>query len=191
MSAKIAGLILAAGQSRRMGEPKALLHLGGRPILDGLLEVYRASRLDPVIVVASGPVLVAAAERPGIVLVPGDPEAPMIDSVARGVAMIPARHSAVVVQPADAPFTVEEMIAALKMGDVSRSRALCHQGRPGHPVLVSRSAFPAIMERPAGGLRAILSQLEIELVEWPDPRILADLDTPDDVARWRGSDHLH
>ena len=43
------------------------------------------------------------------------------------------------------------------------------------------------------GLRTILASHEVELVEWPDARILADVDTPEDLARWKSlaGEELH
>jgi CTP:molybdopterin cytidylyltransferase MocA len=51
-------------------------------------------------------------------------------------------------------------------------------------VLVARALFPAIAARPEGGLRALLEQSPVQRVPFDDERILADLDTPEDVARW-------
>ena len=182
---RVAAVIVAAGRSSRMGRPKALLHLAGRPILDGLLEAYRGARIAPVVVVASGPTLEAAREHDDITAVEGDPDAEMVDSVARGIAAAGEGCDSVFVQPVDAPFTDPQMLAALLAGAPGTSRALCHQGRPGHPVLIARSAFAEIAEGRKGGLRAILADHDVEVVDWPDDRILADLDTPEDVERWR------
>lgn len=189
----VAGLILAAGRSSRMGSPKALLHVGGREIIWRLIDVYAEAKLDPIIVVASGPTLTALRDEERIELVPGDADAAMVDSVARGIEALPPTTTAAVIQPVDAPFTTEPMIASLLDGWAHTSRVLCHQGRAGHPVLVVRSLFHDIEQRPDGGLRALLGAHDVELVEWADSSVLADLDTPTDVARWRGdvSTSLH
>lgn len=189
----VAGVILAAGKSSRMGRPKALIHLGGRSMLEALVEAYAAAKLEPVIVVASGAVLEAARTIDGVRAVEGDPAAAMIDSVARGLAALPEGAQGAVIQPVDAPFTEAEMIAALLAGGTQRTRVLCHGGRPGHPVYVPRSLFAEIAEQPEGGLREVLEVHEVELVEWSDPRVLADLDTPSDLAAWagEGSTALH
>lgn len=189
----IGGLIVAAGRSSRMGRNKALLHLGGRPIIDRLLDVYFEGRLDPVVVVAQGDTIrtlldreesTSEARRRQIELVRGDPETEMIESIARGIELMEG-CGAVVIQPVDAPFTSVEMLHALADGNPTVCRVLCHEGRAGHPVLVPRSAFSRIMERPQGGLRAVLAEHEVELVEWFDRRVLADVDTPEELDRWR------
>lgn len=182
----IAGLILAGGRSSRMGSDKALLLLEGRPILERLLETYEAARLQPLVVVASPAVTQAFGGRPGLRLVPSDPSAPMIDSVARGLEVIGDRATAAIIQPVDAPYTTPEMVALLIQGARHAARVLCHRGVPGHPVLLPRGRFADVAERPPGGLRALLAEVEVELVEWPGPEILADLDTPADLAAERG-----
>jgi molybdenum cofactor cytidylyltransferase len=184
-TARIGAIILAAGRSSRMGTPKALLHFDGRPLLEHLTETYRLSRLEPVVVVASGVTYELARSLPGIEVVAGDSERPMISSVAIGLAAIRDRASAVIVQPVDAPFTSAEMLAALIAGNGRVTRILCHAGRPGHPVLVPEGLFSDIAEEPEGGLATVLSRYDVELVEWPDDAVLADIDTPEDAARWR------
>ncbi|MFO0726977.1 MAG: nucleotidyltransferase family protein [Myxococcota bacterium] len=179
----LGGIIVAGGHSRRMGTDKALISVGGQPIVERLIAAFLEAHLSPVIVVGSHAVRTQVPPRDGLRLVPSDPDQPMIDSICRGIQALPSDVSGVVLQPVDAALTTPEMIAALTQGARHAARILCHRGAPGHPVLIPRSAFPEILERPEGGLRALLATLEVELVEWPDPAILADLDTPEDLAR--------
>ncbi|MCK6549890.1 NTP transferase domain-containing protein [Myxococcota bacterium] len=194
MSARFAGVILAAGRSSRMGAPKALIPIEGRAIVDRLVEVYTAAGLTPVVVVASGAVQTHLARagdgsalgvRSTVVIVEGDPSAPMIGSLARGITALTGVDGAIV-QPVDAPFTTVEMISALTAGPSGRSRVLTSNGAPGHPVLVARALFDVIATEPDGGLRRLLEREPAEVVPFEDPRILADLDRPEDVHRWLG-----
>ena len=174
------GVILSAGQARRMGAPKALLNLQGEPIIERLLRAFCAA-LPRVIVVASGPTLAHLQGRMDITLVPGDPEAQMIDSLALAIERARSARS-IVMQPVDAPFTSPEMISSLLRGAGDRPRAVAYEGRAGHPALVPSALFERVLEKPQGGLRALIADT-IELVPWPDPSPLADLDTPEDYAR--------
>jgi CTP:molybdopterin cytidylyltransferase MocA len=186
-SQPVAGIILAAGRSRRFGSPKALIHVGGRPAIEGLIAAFAEARLSPVIAVAAagGEVQDILRGRSDVAFVAGEPRSEMIESLARGIAATPDHAPAAVVQPVDAPFTTAAMIAALLSGNPGTARVLCHEGRAGHPVLVPRSLFAEIVERPRGGLRALLADVDVEVVEWSDRRVLADIDTPEDLALWR------
>jgi CTP:molybdopterin cytidylyltransferase MocA len=181
----IAGVIVAAGRSSRMGRPKAMIELEGEMILVRLVKVLQEAGLDPVIVVASGEAMDAALmELSGVVLVEGDPDTEMIDSIAHGIDRAGPLAAGVVVQPVDAPFTTKAMVDALIEGDPGRARVLASGGVAGHPAYVPRSAFAAVHARPKGGLRAVLEEAGATFVAWDDQRVLADLDTPEDLARW-------
>lgn len=178
-----AGVLLAAGRSSRMGRAKALLTFEGATVLARLVDVFRASALEPIVVVA-GPDTVAAARRISSVrVVEGDSNAPMIDSLARALETLSDRDGAVA-QPIDAPFTTTTMIQRLIAGPLGQARVLAYRGAPGHPVLIPERLFKTISERPDGGLRQVLAQEPTARVEQDDERVLADLDTPADLTRW-------
>lgn len=175
------GVILAAGRSRRLGQPKALLTIDGERLVARLVRIYREAGL-PVRVVAADLAIARAAEAAGASVVDGDPEASMIDSLARGLAGSAAAGAGAIVQPVDAAFTDVPLLLAL-------GQALLHVpvvphfgGDPGHPVALPAGWFPRIAARPEGGLRTLLSAAIA--LPWPDPRILCDLDEPGDLARW-------
>jgi molybdenum cofactor cytidylyltransferase len=199
-SPQLAGVILAAGRASRMGSPKALLSLPtlaypepllppGATILEALVAAYRASGLATVLVVAAGPTWDAARTLEGAAVAEGDPSAPMVDSLARALELLPADVDGVIAQPVDAPFTSASMIRALTRGWSVHGapRVLTSAGTPGHPVLVPRALFAAIRERPEGGLRRLLEG-RAEPIEWADARVLADLDTLEDLARYGGAE---
>ncbi len=174
----IAGILLAAGHASRMGRSKARISIDGEAALVRLVRIFGAAGLDPILVV--GPAALADLAV-GARLVDGDPDGEMIDSLARGIEGLPAGIEAVVVQPVDAPFTSIEGIQAL-IAATDRPRVLAFEETPGHPVLVPRALWPAIRARPSGGLRALLE--DADRVAW-DRSVLADLDTPADLVRWK------
>lgn len=179
-AADIAAVILAAGRSSRLGRPKALLDIDGLPALTRLCQTYLDAGLKPVVAVVSD--VSRGAVPDGAVAIDGDPDAEMIDSVARGLEAA-GDVTGALVQPVDAPFTDSAMIERLVSGAADRFRVLTHTGQPGHPIYVPKAAFDLVRSRPAGGLRTLLDD-RAESIEWPTPRILADLDAEEDVARW-------
>ena len=193
MKRKTAGLILAAGRSSRLGQAKALIHINGQTVLERLIDVYVQCELEPVVVVTQGETYKTIADRDDVDIVLGDPDTQMIDSVILGLEALNKDVQNVVIQPVDAAFTSVEMISALRDGNPGVTRVLCHEGQPGHPILVPRSLFAEIQDRPRDGLRGVIADHDVELVEWGNEQILADLDTLADLQRWQlpGAHELH
>lgn len=175
---KVAGILLAAGRSSRMKRNKALIEIDGEPIVVRLVRIFREAGLEPVLTVG--------IEVQGATPIDGVSDGEMIDSLAKAVAAVPADVDAAVVQPVDAPLTSVEMIGALTRGAEEEPRVLTFRDAPGHPVLVPRRLFAAILARPQGGLRSLLDGAEP--VPWAGDEILLDLDTPEDLKAI-GLDH--
>src|SRR5262245_40252437 len=112
----VVGLVLAAGLSRRMGEPKLLLPLAGRPVVAWTVGRLRAAGLRRIIVVAGHEraAIEAAVAGPGVeVVVNPEPEAGQGRSIRVGVAALPAGAEAVLIGLGDQPDVPEDVIAAL------------------------------------------------------------------------------
>jgi CTP:molybdopterin cytidylyltransferase MocA len=177
-------VIVAAGRSSRMGTPKAAIEIDGEPVLVRLARIFVEAGLDPLIVVASGEAMDVALDIQGAVLVEGDPDAPMIDSIAHGIDRAGPLPVGAVIQPVDAFYTSKEMVAALLDGAMDGAKILAHGGVAGHPVYAPRSTFEAIRARPEGGLREVLETSAAAMIEFADKRVLADIDTPEELERW-------
>lgn len=190
----IVGIVLAAGRSRRMGEPKAFLRAGEETFLERVLQAL--GPCDGVIVVTGpegGPVADAirrAARRAGAgTAINPDPESPQLRSLQAGLAVVPPESRAVVVCPVDvpgaSPALVARLIAAFEESGAPVV-APARDGRHGHPVLFARSVFDELM---AGGLpegaRSVVHAHAAQLREVPVHALPADVDTPDDYRRWR------
>lgn len=183
VEADVGAVIVAAGRSRRLGQPKALLEIDGVPILTRLVDVYRSAGMRPIVAVVSEHLPPQDIADAKIVL--GDSSKQMIDSLILGIDAA-GDVRGVLVQPVDAPFTDAAMCARLLDGARDRFRVLTHDGRPGHPVYVPRARFAAVRARPEGGLRTLLAD-DTESLEWKSNNILADIDRPADVERWLSS----
>lgn len=188
---RIAGLILAAGRSSRMGGFKPLLDLGGRTVLETLVETYRAAGLRDLLVVLGHRAdevepLLAARSVPWVVN--DRPDRGMFSSIQTGVRCLPADCSAFFLQPADIPLIRPETLKSLWSAWRETPAMIvypCHGGRRGHPPLISTSLIPAIGAFDGtGGMRAFLSPHRDNAVhvDVDDPGIHIDLDTPDAYA---------
>ncbi|MBI4261243.1 MAG: nucleotidyltransferase family protein [Actinobacteria bacterium] len=192
----ISGVVLAAGASTRMGRPKQLLELGGRPMLQHVLDAAEAAPLDEVVVVL-GPEggAVWAALRPGPrTRAAVNPEAGAGQSTSLRLALraVDAGSEAVVVllgdQPTVRPQAVAAVVQAFRggLGPVVRA---AYGGRPGHPVLLARPAWEAAAAVEGDeGARGVLAahpewRSEVEVGGDPPP----DVDTPGDYERIRAA----
>jgi CTP:molybdopterin cytidylyltransferase MocA len=112
--------------------------------------------------------------------------------VQAGLAALPPATPAIAIWPVDHPLVATEDVAALVA--TARAQPECtvvlpsHQGRAGHPALVRRPLFPAILALPPETpLRDLLrgERARTAFVERSSDHVLVDLDTPDDLAAAR------
>lgn len=196
----ITAVVLAAGTSRRMGEPKLLLPWGATTVLGQTLANLRASWVRDVLVVTGreAEAVVRIAEVRGIPTVhnPAWSTGGMIASLQTGLRAVGTDCRAVLVVLADQPMigadvfdaVVAVVAAAGPIGDERRIVAAAHQGRRGHPVLFGRAYFGEILALPADAApRAILDRHPdaLRLVEVGSDAVLRDLDTVEAYERWR------
>lgn len=188
-------LILAAGRGRRMGGNKALVDLDGTPALIRILGAAAAAGLGrPIVVLGHESERVRALFSAGEALpaVNPDPERGQTSSVKVGIAAVPASAHAVLVWPVDHPLVTAEDLAAIADGARAFPQATVvvpsHGGRAGHPVLLRRSLFPAILALPPEApLRDLVrsERARTHFVERPTDGVLRDLDQPQDVTAAR------
>jgi molybdenum cofactor cytidylyltransferase len=199
----IAALILAAGESRRMGSPKALLPYrredgSETTFLEHLLDVFGRSKASPVIVVLgheASRIQDAVAWNGALVVVNDRYREGMLSSIRAGIgALDPGRDAAVegaLVQPVDIPSVGPEVVDLVIERFEATKRPIVlptHGGRRGHPVLFARRVFDEIHRAPGGvGARQVVWDHEGDLleVEVRDPGIHRDVDTPEDYRRFR------
>jgi molybdenum cofactor cytidylyltransferase len=196
----ITGIVLAAGASARLGRPKQLLDLGGKPVLQHVVDAAEAASLDEIVVVlghAASTVSVAVVLPPTArFVVNPDHASGQSTSLRAGLRAAAAEATGAVIllgdQPGIRPDTVSSVIRAWHAGQ-HRVVQACYEGIPAHPTLLDRSVW-ADAERATGdrGARAILK-------EHPDWRLLVevggsppqDIDTEEDYARIRASFPAH
>ena len=188
------GIILAAGQSTRMGQPKALLSLphAGRTFVTQLIATLHTAGLASVAVV-SRPFdrelshEIAAASPPVTTLENPSPELGQLSSLLVAVAFAESiRATGILVVPVDMPLiqpaSIRAALDALAQWDEPIVR-VTHRGRHGHPVIFRAAVFDHLKAAdPALGARAVLraDRSRVRDVEVDDPGVLRDFDYPNE-----------
>jgi molybdenum cofactor cytidylyltransferase len=188
-AAPVAGLVLAAGRSTRMGQANKLLQeVRGKPMVRHAVEAQLASCAAPVIVVTGHQHGEVEAALSGLdVRIVHNPAFAMglAGSVKTGIAALPAETPGVVVSLGDMPNVTSAVIDRLAQVFAERSDALAVVptlfGQRGNPVLLARAAFPAVAALSGDqGARRLLDEAGEAVVEvaFDDPAIALDIDTP-------------
>ena len=189
----IAGLILAAGESRRMGRDKALLTLRGRTFLETIVGNLRAAGIEKITVVLGhhADAIQRAVDLAAVqVVVNDDYQRGQTSSLQRGLATaIADSPEAVVLCLVDHPAISAEVITKL-----SERFELTHlpvtiptyQGERGHPVVISEELFPELLALPSGQpANTVIRKYRdaTQFVEVTDRSILLDVDEPETYER--------
>jgi molybdenum cofactor cytidylyltransferase len=188
----ITGIVLAAGLSKRMGEPKQSLLLAGKTILDWSTDAFLSSSVDDIIVIVNGssPRKHETSRRLRYVVNP-NPSLGISSSLKLGIRSVRSGRDAVVVGLGDKPLVLPGTINAL-VDAYRRTKAKIivpiYEGKRGNPVLFQKSMFRSILELSGDvGAREVISSHEDVVSEVPvgDRGILLDIDTPSDVSTAR------
>jgi CTP:molybdopterin cytidylyltransferase MocA len=184
----VAGVLLAAGEGSRFGQPKALAELNGRTLAERGAELLRSGGADPILVVTGA----APLRLPGTQTVDNpDWRTGMGSSLRAALRALASTQdvSAAVVALVDQPLVgaeaVSRLIAAYRAG--ASVAVAAYDGQPRNPVLLAREHWPDVMATATGdaGARAFLRARAhlVALVECGDTGRPDDIDTPADLAR--------
>lgn len=189
---RVAGIVLAAGQSSRFGMTKQLVSWEGSTMVERSARTALDAGLHPVVVVTghdAGRVGAAIAGLPVQVVLNTEFAVGLSTSVRKGIETLPASTGAAVFLLADQPGATPEVVRAL----VAKHRVTLapivvptYHGRRGNPVLFDAAVFPELskIEGDYGG-RALFARHAGSLAPLPveEPGILQDIDTREDLER--------
>ncbi len=188
---RVAGIVLAAGASRRLHQPKQLVRWRGRPLVWHAAWAALEAGLSPVVVVggSEGEGVRAALKDLPVLYVPNpDWDLGQSTSVRVGLQSCGPGVEAAAFLLADTPFVTDRLLRALvteyrrTLTPIVAPRV---QDRWANPVLFDRSTFPALVELQGDtGGRAIFDRFRIAGIHW-DESITIDVDTPEDLVRLR------
>lgn len=193
----VPGVVLAAGRSKRMGRPKALLPAGpqGETFVSRVVRTLRAGGVDDVVVVAGGVAeemasVLSREQPPPRVVINPEPDRGQFSSLQVGLRAVNRPGvSGILVTLVDVPLvsaaTVQQLLAVHRRTGAPIVRPE-RRGRHGHPVIFDRSVFGEIGAAPAdSSAKAIVAAHLHESVSVPvaEEGPFRDIDTPADYAR--------
>jgi molybdenum cofactor cytidylyltransferase len=189
----LAGIVLAAGESRRMGQPKQLLPFGERTILERVVDTLLTAGVGEVVVVLGhleDRVRAVLGDRPVRAVVNASYRQGMLSSVKCGVRAVSAEYDAILIALGDQPHiegaVVSEVMRAYRAGDAGI--VIPHYGdKKGHPIIINLQKYrEAITNLPEdAGLNALMQEHadDVRLIDVATEDIIRDIDVPDDYTR--------
>lgn len=180
----VGALVLAAGSGRRMGAAgKLTADFRGKPLVAHAVDAALAAGLPVLVVLGdrADAVRAALAGREIAFTHALDHAEGMAASLRAGIAAVPLEWDALLVVLGDMPLIRPATLAAL--ASTQGIVIPLYDGRRGNPVRWPRAHFPALAALTGDtGARALLDRHSVNLVNVDDPGILADIDTPADLA---------
>lgn len=189
-------MILAAGESRRMGSPKALVSLRGISFVQHLVNATNHSRIGVKRIV-----LGAGAEEiqpqldldPALIVVNPDWEKGQLSSIQAGIRSLPEGTEGTVLCPVDHPLVSANLISQLiRQFDASGKLIALptFRGHRGHPVIFRASLYSELLAAPADvGARHVVwaHQQDIEEVSTEEEGVVLNLNDPEMLKKAMGS----
>jgi molybdenum cofactor cytidylyltransferase len=185
----LSAILLAAGESKRMGEPKQLMPLGSSTVLEQAIDNLLNSAVNEVIVVLgykAEEIIKTLAAKPVKIIVNPNYRQGMSTSIIAGLILIDSQAQAVMLALGDQPLVDSQTINQLIDEFYNHDKGIAvpaYQGRRGHPIIFAIKYKPKLLELKADiGGRQIIQHHPDDVLEVAvdSESIIADIDTRDD-----------
>ena len=193
----LAAIILCAGESRRMGRPKALLTCQGTTFLGHLLRVTAHPAIGVrrvVLGAAADEIQRAAALAPEVVVVNQDWQRGQLSSLQVGMRSLPKDGTdGLLMCPVDHPLISPQLVDKLIKTFRAQGKLIVMptwQGHRGHPVIFAASLYQELLNAPAEvGARAVVWAHQADIFELPttEQGVIQNLDDPETLKSAMGA----
>jgi molybdenum cofactor cytidylyltransferase len=183
---RVGVVILAAGESSRLGQPKQLLPFRGKALLQCVVHSALSSRCRPVVVVIGAHADMIRPQLSGDIRIVENPDwkEGMSSSIRRGVESIESEVDAVILMLGDQPLVTSEILNQFAEKAEVGLVAAEYNGGIGVPALFRREYFDALRTlRGEKGAKSILLANEKHVARIPCPEAALDIDTVADARR--------
>jgi len=191
---RIASVILAAGESKRMGKPKALLKIGPLVFLETIFNLLEEAKYDPLITVLGNDfkeIFQSVQKKRKILFLRNQfPEKGQLYSLHCGLKHIPGDSPGCLVVLVDHPLvSLTTYLSVFEAAQKFPYKIIIpvYEGKRGHPVYFGKKYFNDLLTAPlTEGARHVVQKYEKSVLELPvdDAGILVDIDTPEEYNEY-------
>ena len=194
----IAAVVLAAGESSRMGRPKALLPIDGVRFIEKIVSSFQSTKVGKILVVLghnAEEMRQKIADLPVLIVVNNEYKKGQLSSLVAAIRDIQAQQSSaeldgILVHLVDHPY-VNPILVDVMIDRFYESKKLIvvprYHGRRGHPVIFSRSLFSELQDTPLDqGAKAVVHahQKDTLEIDTEDEGVTIDIDTPEEYRQF-------
>jgi molybdenum cofactor cytidylyltransferase len=186
----IVAVVLSAGESSRMGRPKALLPIGGQTFIERIVAALKQAKLGKIIVILghnANELQAKISQLPVEILINTDYKLGQLSSLQLAVQRLQSEIDCdgMLVHLVDHPYLVPSLIEEMIRRFYDTKKPIIvpkFHGKRGHPVIFSRDLFAELLNAPMDqGAKAVVNAHRAETleIETEEEGIAVDIDTPE------------
>jgi len=193
----IIAVILSAGESSRMGRPKALLPIDGVRFIEKIVTALKSTRVNEIIAVLghnAEEMRQKVSDLPVKIVLNPDYKQGQLSSLIAAIRNIESgenhsRVDAILVHLVDHPYINADLVNLMIDRFYETKKLIVvprHQGRRGHPVIFSRALFPELLAAPIDqGAKTVVHAHRDQTLEidTDDAGVTVDIDTPEEYQK--------